>query len=116
MCLVMNEVVIRYFGVLRRAIDAESRDLAIWTIPEAQHRKITLFYLILLISWVWGQKIPYLNWGGNTSLGRGTNLAKSRPGHKYTKTCGQIHNNIWTHTQEHLDKYTKSSGQIHKNS
>ena len=40
MCLVMNEVVIRDFEVLRWAIDAESQDLAIWTTPGAQNPKI----------------------------------------------------------------------------
>ena len=34
---------------------------------------------------------------------------------KYTKTFGQIHKNIWTNTQEHLDKYTNTFGQIHEN-
>ena len=37
MFLVTNEVAIQDFDILRRAIDAESRDLAIWTIPEAQN-------------------------------------------------------------------------------
>ncbi len=46
----MIEVAIRYFGVLRRAIDAESRDLAIWTIPEAQNPIFELCSWVLLIS------------------------------------------------------------------
>ncbi len=28
----------------------------------------------------------------------------------YTRTFGQIHKNIWTNTQEHLETYTKSFG------
>ncbi len=59
MFFVTNGVVIRDFGVLRRAIDAESRDLAIWTTPEAQNLKFDFFDWVLLISRVWGSKAPY---------------------------------------------------------
>ena len=34
---------------------------------------------------------------------------------KYTRTFGQIHKNIWTNTQKHLDKYTNTFGNIHTN-
>ena len=66
MFFVMIEVAIRYFGVLRRAIDAESRDLAIWTIPEAQKH----IFVFLGGAGVGKSAHPKTNWAPSDPFGR----------------------------------------------
>ena len=61
MFLVTNGVVIRDFGVLRWAFDAELQDLAIWTIPGAQNADILMIFFGFVEFPGYGPKIQYFS-------------------------------------------------------
>ena len=61
MDLDMNEIETQHFGVLRRAIDTELKDLSIWTIPRPP--KLIFFNNFLKnpgFSRSWNPKISYV--------------------------------------------------------